>query len=43
MEEQWTVGARIDEIVDTPDAFKNQDPFNKPWDDIKSLAGLPGF
>lgn len=40
MEEQWTVGARIDEIVDTPDAFKNQDPFNKSWEDIKSLSGL---
>jgi len=40
MAEQWTVGARIDDIVDTPDVFKNQDPFNKSWDDIKGLNGL---
>lgn len=40
MAEQWTVGARIDEIQDTVDEFKRQDPFNKSWDDIKSFAGL---
>ena len=39
-EQQWTVGARIDDVVETPDVFKNQDPFNKSWDDIKNLNGL---
>ena len=40
MAEQWTVGARLDDIVDNVDAFKQQDPFNKSWDDIKGLSGL---
>jgi len=39
-EQSWTVGARIDEIEQTVDQFKKQDPFNKSWDDIKSLTGL---
>jgi len=40
MSEQWTVGARIDEIRDNIDEFKKQDPFNKSWDDVKSFSGL---
>jgi PBSX family phage portal protein len=40
MAEQWTVGARLDDIAENLDAFKQQDPFNKSWDDIKSLSGL---
>lgn len=40
MAEQWTVGARLDDIVENVDAFKQQDPFNKSWDDIKGLSGL---
>ena len=39
-DQQWTVGARIDEIQEQQDLFKQQDPFNKSWDDIKSLNGL---
>jgi PBSX family phage portal protein len=39
-DQQWTVGARIDEIQEQKDLFKQQDPFNKSWDDIKSLNGL---
>jgi PBSX family phage portal protein len=38
--QEWTVGARLDEIQDVTDAFKRQDPFNKSWDDIKGLSGL---
>ena len=40
MAEQWTVGARLDDLAEVPDTFKNQDPFNKSWDDIKGLSGL---
>jgi PBSX family phage portal protein len=40
MAEQWTVGARIDEIQDNIDNFKKQDPFNKSWDNLKSFNGL---
>lgn len=39
-DKQWTVGARIDDLAETPDKFKQQDPFNKSWDDIKALSGL---
>jgi PBSX family phage portal protein len=40
MAEQWTVGARIDEIQTATDEFKRQDPFNKAWDEVKSFNGL---
>lgn len=40
MAEQWTVGARIDEIQTAADEFKRQDPFNKSWDEVKSFNGL---
>jgi len=39
-EQQWTVGARLDELAEVPDTFKNQDPFNKSWETIKGLSGL---
>jgi len=42
--QEWTVGARIDELEKQEDAFRRQDPFTKSWDDIKSLNGLdPNF
>jgi PBSX family phage portal protein len=37
---EWVIGASIDEAVENTDIFKRQDPFNKPWDQIKSLSGL---
>lgn len=37
---EWVIGASIDEAVENADIFKKQDPFNKPWDQIKSLSGL---
>ena len=39
-QQQWTVGARIDDIQNQEDIFKGQDPFNKSWETIKSLSGL---
>jgi PBSX family phage portal protein len=42
--QDWIVGARIDDIEKQDDIFKRQDPFNKTWDEIKSLSGLdPNF
>jgi len=44
VEQEWTVGARIDDLEKSEDAFKKQDPFTKSWDDIKSFNGLdPNF
>lgn len=40
MAQDWTVGARIDELQEEDNTFKNQDPFNKSWDDVKTLNGL---
>lgn len=37
---EYIVGAATDEIERDEDLFKAQDPFNKSWDDIKSLNGL---
>jgi len=34
------VGARIDQIQDERNAFVASDPFNKSWDDLKTLSGL---
>jgi len=44
VEQEWTVGARIDDVEKQDDAFKRQDPFVKSWDDIKTFNGLdPNF
>lgn len=44
MEQEWTVGARIDNIEKQDDQFRQQDPFVKSWDNIKSFNGLdPNF
>jgi PBSX family phage portal protein len=40
MSEEWTVGARIDDIDKEEDIFKKQDPFSKSWNDIRSFNGL---
>src|SRR6056300_89132 len=40
MTQEWTVGARIDDIEKDDDIFKRQDPFSKSWDSIKSFNGL---
>ena len=40
MEQQFTLGARIDELEKQDDAFKKQDPFNKSWEDLKGYSGL---
>ena len=40
MAEEYILGARIDDGVSKDDTFKKQDPFNKKWDDLKSLSGL---
>lgn len=39
-ENEYFVSARIDELQDQRDSFKNADPFNKSWDSLKSLSGL---
>ncbi len=38
--ENFIVGARIDNTPASEDIFKKSDPFNKTWDDLKSLTGL---
>ena len=40
MQQEWTVGARIDNLEKEDDVFKRQDPFNKSWDDLKGFNGL---
>lgn len=40
MTQEWTVGARIDELEKQEDVFKRQDPFAKSWDEVKSFNGL---
>jgi PBSX family phage portal protein len=37
---EYRIGARIDELPKADDTFTKQDPFNKDWDDLKSLGGL---
>ena len=39
-EREYFLGARIDEPEDNFDEFKNSDPFNKNWSELKSLNGL---
>lgn len=38
--EEYVLGAQIDDLAENEDLFKNKDPFNKSWDDVKSLSGL---
>ena len=40
MSQEWTVGARIDELEKQDDLFKKQDPFAKSWDEVKGFNGL---
>jgi len=37
---EYIVGASIDQDIVEDDLFKNSDPFNKTWDDLKSFTGL---
>jgi len=37
---EYIIGAKIDDLVDTNDQFKKSDPFNKTWDELKNLTGL---
>ena len=39
-EQDFIIGARIDNIQNADDTFKKNDPFNKTWDELKSLSGL---
>ena len=36
MSQEWTIGARIDEVNQIEDQFKKQDPFNQSWENLKS-------
>ena len=38
--QEWILGARIDDAQKEDDTFKRQDPFNRQWDEIKSFSGL---
>ena len=40
MQQEWTVGASIDNVETDESVFKRQDPFAKSWDSIKGLSGL---
>lgn len=40
MQEEYYLNASIDELVKDDDTFKRQDPFNKSWNDLRSLNGL---
>lgn len=40
MSQEWTIGARIDELEPENNAFRDQDPFNKSWDDLKGYNNL---
>jgi PBSX family phage portal protein len=37
---EYYIGARIDQPVGEDETFKKSDPFIKTWDDIKSFSGL---
>ena len=37
---EYIVRASMDEFLPEADAFKEQDPFNKTWDELKGLSGL---
>lgn len=40
MTQEWTVGARIDNLLPEENVFKQQDPFAKSWDEVKGFNGL---
>jgi capsid portal protein len=40
MSEEHRIPARIDDLPEADDTFIKQDPFNKNWDELKSLEGL---
>ena len=37
---QYILGARVDDLVNPLDQFKAEDPFNKAWSELKSYNGL---
>ena len=39
-ENEYIVGARIDDSIQPSDDFKSADPFTKNWDELKNLSGL---
>ena len=40
MEQEYILGARIDDVQENTNTFKDHDPFSKSWDDLKGLSGL---
>lgn len=40
MENEWIIGASIDDANVEKNIFKDQDPFSKSWDNLKNLSGL---
>lgn len=39
-ENEYVLGARLDDVSKQDDTFKRQDPFIKSWDDLKLFSGL---
>jgi PBSX family phage portal protein len=39
-EESFVIRAAVDDIPADDDTFKRQDPFNRTWDDLKTLQGI---
>lgn len=39
-ENEYRIGARIDNLPKPDDTFQKQDPFNKDWEELKNLSGL---
>ena len=39
-DDQYEIGARIDEAIKKDDTFSKSDPFSGNWDTLKSLDGL---
>ena len=37
---EYIIGANVDEFEEEENAFKNVDPFNKSWNDIRGFRGL---
>ena len=40
MEQEYILGARIDDVQEDQNTFKDADPFLKSWEDLKTLSGL---
>ena len=40
MENEYYINAALADLQPSDDTFKKQDPFNKTWDDLKSLNGI---